>query len=72
MRFGVVGFEAEGLLILRHRCRQLTLFLKGNAQVVVRFGVVGFETDGLLILRHRCRQLALLLRALPRLLCASA
>ncbi len=40
VRFGVIGFEAEGLLILRHRFRQLTLVLEGIAQVAVksRFG----------------------------------
>ena len=49
VRFGVVGFEAQGLLKLRHRFRRLTLILKGKAQVVVRFGVVGVEAQGLLI-----------------------
>ena len=43
VRFGVVGFEAEGLLKLCHRCRQLALLLQSIAQVVVRVGVVGFE-----------------------------
>ena len=62
MRFGVVGFEADGLLILRHRGRQLALPLESIAQVEVRFGVVGFEADGLLILRHRGRQLTLILQ----------
>ena len=66
MRFGVVGFEAEGLLILRHRFRQLTLVLEGIAQVVVRLGVVGFEAEGLLILGHRFRQLALVLQGIAQ------
>ncbi len=56
----VVGFEAEGLLILGHRFRQLALVLECNAQVVVSFGVVGFEAEGFLIVRHRFRQLTLI------------
>ena len=53
VRFSQVGFEAEGLLILPHGCRQLALGLEDIAQVEVCFDIVRFETDGLLVLRHR-------------------
>ena len=36
MRFGVVGFETDGLLILPHRFHQLTLVLECLAQVVMK------------------------------------
>ena len=59
MRVDTVRFETEGFLTAPAR-RQLTLVLKGKAQVVVRVGVVGLETEGLLILCQRCGQLALI------------
>ena len=66
VRSGVVGFEAQGRLIMRHRFNQLTIFLKGNAQVAVRIGEVGLEAQGRLILGYCVCQLSLSLQSIAQ------
>ena len=60
VRFEEVRFETDGLLIVSHGFRPLTLLTEDIAQVVVRFGVVGYKPDGLLILCHRFHIMALI------------
>ena len=42
---GIVGFEADGFLVLGDGGGVLTLVVEHSTQIIVRFGVVGGEAD---------------------------
>ena len=72
MNLGVVGLEAEGLLIAGHGVVGPALPLQGNAQVVVGLGRVGLKAEALLIATTASSSRPCSRRALPRLSWTSA
>ncbi len=53
MRFGKIGFEADGLLVAAERLLQPPQFLQHVADVIVGMGEIGLQFDGFLKTRQR-------------------
>ncbi len=57
---GVIGFQADGFLIVSDGLVDLAFLVEGNAEVVVGHGVIGFQPDRFLELADRLVNLAFL------------